>query len=68
MVCVVSYCLTQGNVCKWQEVDYQTGCCSSTSEPDGGIGGIHCSENCCSEYAYCVSGCLKMEPVRAYNL
>lgn len=47
-----------GNVCKWQEVDYYTGCCASSGP---GLG--HCSETCCSEYAHCVSRCMKQPDV-----
>jgi len=52
----------KGRVCKWQSLDYITGCCPDL-EPGPQETEINnceqCKENCCAIYAYCVSCCLQ---------
>jgi len=46
----------KGRVCKWQDVNYETGCCPDDQSTDACQ---ECKENCCSIYAYCISCCLQ---------
>eukprot|EP01124_Arcella_intermedia_P027744 TRINITY_DN5490_c0_g1_i2.p1 TRINITY_DN5490_c0_g1~~TRINITY_DN5490_c0_g1_i2.p1 ORF type:complete len:287 (-),score=39.43 TRINITY_DN5490_c0_g1_i2:23-883(-) len=45
----------EGRVCKWLEVDYITGCCPAVDQTDHSL---HCKDNCCKVYAFCISSCL----------
>jgi len=51
----------KGRVCKWQDVDWNTGCCPSVDGSTAVNSCIECKENCCAVYAYCVSCCLQPE-------
>jgi len=46
----------KGRVCKWQDVNYKTGCCPDEQLTDGCI---QCRDNCCGVYVYCISCCLQ---------
>jgi len=46
----------KGRVCKWQDVNYETGCCPDDQSTEACL---ECKENCCSIYAYCISCCLQ---------
>jgi len=49
----------EGRVCKWQEVDYGTGCCPPVLNGLREDSCQECKVNCCGIYAYCVSCCLQ---------
>eukprot|EP01125_Pyxidicula_operculata_P018017 TRINITY_DN637_c0_g1_i1.p1 TRINITY_DN637_c0_g1~~TRINITY_DN637_c0_g1_i1.p1 ORF type:complete len:951 (-),score=409.30 TRINITY_DN637_c0_g1_i1:178-3030(-) len=54
----------KGRVCKWQDVNFKSGCCPLPEESVTGTQAYSCHScnyNCCSVYSYCVSCCLNPE-------
>eukprot|EP01121_Diplochlamys_sp_Union-15-3_P011224 TRINITY_DN322_c0_g1_i1.p1 TRINITY_DN322_c0_g1~~TRINITY_DN322_c0_g1_i1.p1 ORF type:complete len:246 (+),score=21.15 TRINITY_DN322_c0_g1_i1:65-802(+) len=47
----------RGFVCRWQDLNYTTGCCPRTEERYG-CNSCNTTAECCSSYSFCVACCL----------